>query len=71
MNEHRVLITPMEGDYNRVLSPAVILRQCLNSVLCDIRSDGCDRDVIYKAVGATWMISRMRIYQYEIGRAHV
>jgi len=65
MTEHKVLITPMECDYNRVLPPATILRQSLNSVLCDIRRDGCDRDVIYAACGAVWMISRMRIYQYK------
>lgn len=64
MNEHRVLITPMEGDFNRVLPPATVLRQCLNSVLCDMKEDGCDRETVYQAVGATWMISRMRIYQY-------
>lgn len=64
MNEHRVLITPMDGDYNRVLPPATILRQCLNSVLFDIRRDGCDTDLIRARLGATWMISRMRIYQY-------
>lgn len=64
MTEHRTVITPMEADYNRVLAPAKIQKQSLDSILRDIKRDGCDRDVIYPACGAVWMISRMRLCQY-------
>jgi acyl-ACP thioesterase len=65
MTEHVITITPMESDYNRYLSPASVLKHSLDCVLQDIRRDGCDRDVIYKHLGAVWMISRMRTYQYS------
>lgn len=63
MSEYNIMMTPMEGDYNRFLSPADILSKCLDCILMDIKRDGCDRSVIYPACGAVWMISRMRFYQ--------
>lgn len=65
MTEHKLTITHMEGDYNRFLSPASILKHALECILEDIQRDGCDRNVIYPAIGVVWMISRMRFYQYK------
>ena len=64
MSEYNIRILPMEGDYNRVLPPATILKQALNCSLEDINRDGCPLEKLTEKLGAVWMISRMRIYQY-------
>lgn len=65
MSDYNREVFPMEGDYNRVQPPSAILRESLDCILEDIKRDGCDRSVIYPALGAVWMISRMRFYQYS------
>ncbi len=66
MSEYKYRIHPMEGDYFRALSPADILKKALDSVLEDIRRDGCDRDVMFPLLNAVWMISRMRFFQHKV-----
>lgn len=65
MSDYNIRQMPMEADYNRALPPSVILRQSLDCILEDIELQGCDRTVIEREVGAVWMISRMRFYQFS------
>ena len=64
MSEYSFEVQTMECDYFRQLSPQGVLVYMLSSTLIDIHRDGCGREVIYPKLGAVWMISHMRFYQY-------
>ena len=65
MSEYKRTVYLMECDYNGYWAPSTILRQTLDYILLDNKRDGCDQRVLQEKLGAVWMISRMRIYQYS------
>lgn len=65
MSEYSRKVEVMECDFNRHMPPSQILSHCLSITQIDIVRDGCSREVILPRLGAVWMISSMRIYQYD------
>ncbi len=64
MSEYIKIVEMMECDRFCQLPPKQILEHCLSVTVTDAERDGCGRAAIYKACGAVWMISHMRIVQY-------
>ena len=56
----------MECDFHRTLPPKQILEHSLSAILVGIRENGADRDSLYSACGAVWMITHMRFSQSGI-----
>jgi len=54
----------MECDYHRALPPQRIMEHAMSAVLSEIRRTGGDRNRLYEACGAVWMVSHMRFSQY-------
>lgn len=65
MSEYSQTVEVMDCDFNRNLPPSQILGHCLSITQIDIVRDGCRRDVLLSRASAVWMISAMRIYQYD------
>ena len=56
----------MECDYHRTLPPKQVLEHTMSAILEAMRADGGDKDSLYQACGAVWMITHMRFYQSRI-----
>lgn len=65
MSEYSRSVEVMECDFNRHMPPSQILSHCLSITQIDIVRDGCAREILLRELGAVWMISNMRIYQYD------
>ena len=64
MSEFTKMVENMECDLFRQLPPKQILEHCMSMTLIDMKADGCDGDALEKALGAVWMASHARIFQY-------
>jgi len=64
MGVYQKQIEIMECDYHRTLPPRLVMEHAMSKILLDMRAGGADRDRLYSACGAVWMISHMRFYQY-------
>ena len=64
MSEYTKMVENMECDIYHLLPPKQILEHCMSMTLIDMKADGCDGDALEKGLGAVWMASHARIFQY-------
>ena len=64
MSEYTKMVENMECDLFRYLPPKQILEHCMSMTLIDMKADGCDGPALESALGAVWMASHARIFQY-------
>ena len=64
MSEYTKMVETMECDLYRRLPPKQILEHCMSMTLVDMKADGCDGPALESALGAVWMASHARIFQY-------
>lgn len=64
MSEYTKMVENMECDLFHLLPPKQILEHCMSMTLIDMKADGCDGDALEAALGAVWMASHARIFQY-------
>ena len=64
MSEYTKMVENMECDLFRYLPPKQILEHCMSMTLIDMKADGCDGPALEAALGAVWMASHARIFQY-------
>jgi len=65
MSEYTKMVENMECDLFHLLPPKQILEHCMSMTLIDMKADGCDGDALEAALGAVWMASHARIFQYS------
>ena len=64
MSEYTKMVENMECDLFHLLPPKQILEHCMSMTLIDMKADGCDGDALEAQLGAVWMASHARIFQY-------
>jgi len=64
MSEYTKIVETMECDCYFQLPPKQILEHCLSLTLMDMIADGAGRATLEAKLGAVWMISHMRYYQF-------
>ncbi len=64
MSEFTKMVENMECDLYRQLPPKQILEHCMSMTLVDMKADGCDGPALERGLGAVWMASHARIFQY-------